>query len=231
MGPEVPTKPGGLGKLDVHGEPGIKGKPESQGKPEGQGKPDGQSKPEGQGKPNENTPEKTSTRDGHSVSEKENQMLKPEHGKGGKPKEYTEAEFKEHLKTKIAKKLENIKTCNTQIDEIKSSEWSKFEKVAAQELELKITLHLMHFCMKDGKDMKKTVEELADKVKTDGATSETTAKEAESVMNNQIVQLESKSISCTSEDLFCNVAEEQRQETSQTTGQSSSSSKNILVAG
>jgi len=33
-------------------------------------------------------------------------MLKPEHGKGGKPKEYTEAEFKEHLKTKIAKKLE-----------------------------------------------------------------------------------------------------------------------------
>ena len=33
-------------------------------------------------------------------------MLKPEHGKGGKPKEYTEAEFKEHLKSKIAKKLE-----------------------------------------------------------------------------------------------------------------------------
>ena len=44
----------------------------------------------------------------------------------------------------------------------------------------------MHFCMKDGKDMKKTVEELADKVKTDGATSETIAKEAESVMNNQV---------------------------------------------
>ena len=44
----------------------------------------------------------------------------------------------------------------------------------------------MHFCMKDGKDMKKTVEELADKVKTDGATSETIAKEAETVMNNQV---------------------------------------------
>ena len=44
----------------------------------------------------------------------------------------------------------------------------------------------MHFCMKDGKDMKKTVKELADKVKTDGATSETIAKEAESVMNNQV---------------------------------------------
>ena len=80
----------------------------------------------------------------------------------------------------------SIKTCNTQIDEIKPSEWSKFEKVAAKELELKITLHLMHFCMKDGKDMKKTVKELADKVKTDGATSETIAKEAESVMNNQV---------------------------------------------
>ena len=33
-------------------------------------------------------------------------MLKPEHGKGGKPKEYTEAEFKEHLKSKVSKKLE-----------------------------------------------------------------------------------------------------------------------------
>ena len=36
-------------------------------------------------------------------------MLKPEHGKGkgGKgPKEYTEAEFKDHLKSKVAKKLE-----------------------------------------------------------------------------------------------------------------------------
>jgi len=44
----------------------------------------------------------------------------------------------------------------------------------------------MHFCMKDGKDMKKTVKELPDKVKTDGATSETIAKEAESVMNNQV---------------------------------------------
>lgn len=40
--------------------------------------------------------------------------------------------------------------------------------------------------MKDGQDIKKTVEELADKVKTDGATSETIAKEAEFVMNNQV---------------------------------------------
>ena len=80
----------------------------------------------------------------------------------------------------------SIKTCNTQIDEIKSSEWSKFEKVASDGLELKITLHLMHFCMKDGKDMKKTVKELADKVKTDGATADTIAKEAETIMNNQV---------------------------------------------
>merc|ERR1712176_1527622 len=101
------------------GKPG-EGKPAGMG---GQGKPGSMGKPEGQGKPN-GRPEKTSTRDGHSVSEKENQMLKPEHGKGGNPKEYTEAEFKEHLKSKIAKKLENIKTCNTQIDEIKPSEWS-----------------------------------------------------------------------------------------------------------
>ena len=44
----------------------------------------------------------------------------------------------------------------------------------------------MHFCMKDGKDMKKTVKELADKVKTEGADADTIAKEAESVMNNQV---------------------------------------------
>ena len=44
----------------------------------------------------------------------------------------------------------------------------------------------MHFCMKDGKDMKKTVKELADKVKTDGATADTIAKEAETIMNNQV---------------------------------------------
>ena len=54
----------------------------------------------------------------------------------------------------------------------------------------------MHFCMKDGKDMKKTVEELADKVKTDGATSETIAKEAESVMNNQVNFSKLSSSSC-----------------------------------
>ena len=81
--------------------------------------------------------------------------------------------------------------------------WAKFEQVASDERELKMTLHLLHFCTHGGKKAKEMIDEVAEI-----ADSKPDINDVNDADLSEKLESMERQFGCDTDDLFCNAVED-----------------------